>query len=518
MMSFPLPVLDSLEAITHQENLHSRVTLYKGAAESDFDSCCQKLLEAGYEQMEAYTQDTHRYAAFRMEDCGVFVNSYGAIHELRIVQEAHCAYFDYADQPTKASTPPQLTQLALEHFGMSYVIRLSDGRHIVIDGGRNIEADCHKLFHRLKAETPFEKPVIAAWILTHPHSDHFHCFMGFMELYAQEVTIERFLFNFPEPDDYAHYPGLTEEGVRWDYDLRAITNVPIMLKWIEQTGAAVYMPHTGQRYAIGDARLEILSSMDDTIHLSQNVNATSLVIRMTLGGQVILWGTDAGFSYARLAERYGAFLKADILQIPHHGLQSGTAEGELEAYAFIRPRICLLPADDFFAYTFFCAYRPGTRSLMLSEETEAFFTGAQEHTLPLPYTPQKGIMQKVLQQFRQGQESAGARMWFFTGLSTANPEDFVFTLINTLIPTVTVRIDLYFEQKVHAIRDVQTEVTGSRMRFINLKEELEKFNATSHTPGSFPEGQPFAVRFISDLPVVVAHEKHRATMYHTVPV
>ena len=515
---FPLPVLDSLEPILHQENRHARVTTSAGAAASDFDACCLQLLEAGYEQAEAYTQGTHRFAAFRLEDCGVFVNYYDAVHELRIVQEDECTYFDFSDRPAKASTPPQLTQLSLEHFGMSYVIRLSDGRQIVIDGGRNIEADCHKLYARLKADTPFDKPVIAAWILTHPHSDHFHCFLGFMELYAEQVTIERFLFNFPEPDDYAHYPGLTEEGVPWDYDLRAVTNVPVMQKWIAHSGAAVYTPHTGQRYAIGDAQLEVLSCMDDTIHLSQNVNATSLVLRMTLGGQVILWATDAGFSYARLAERYGDFLKADILQIPHHGFQSGTAEGELAAYAFIRPRICLLPADEFFAYTFFCAYRPGTRSLMLAEETEAFFTGGAEHTLPLPYTPEKGFMTKILQQFRQGQESAGARMWFFTGLSTARPEDFVFTLINTLIPTASVRIDLYFEQKVHSIRNVQTEVTGSRMKVINLKDELAQFNATTHTPGFFPEDVPFAVRFLSDLPVVIAHEKHRATMYHTVPV
>ena len=50
---FPLPVLDSLEPILHQENRHARVTTYAGAAAADFDVCCLQLLEAGYEQAEA---------------------------------------------------------------------------------------------------------------------------------------------------------------------------------------------------------------------------------------------------------------------------------------------------------------------------------------------------------------------------------------------------------------------------------------------------------------------------------
>ena len=44
---------------------------------------------------------------------------------------------------------PEITQIALEDFGMSYVIRLSDGRFIVIDGGRDFEPESDKLFKAL---------------------------------------------------------------------------------------------------------------------------------------------------------------------------------------------------------------------------------------------------------------------------------------------------------------------------------------------------------------------------------
>lgn len=69
---------------------------------------------------------------------------------------------------------------------MSYVIRLTDGRFIVIDGGREFEPDSERLYQCLKNGSSGQNPVIAAWIMTHPHSDHFHCFIEFMD----HVTIQ----------------------------------------------------------------------------------------------------------------------------------------------------------------------------------------------------------------------------------------------------------------------------------------------------------------------------------------
>ena len=503
----------------NQLNRSAHVVTFDEVNGDAFEQCCAAYAAADYVQQEKYAQDAHSFAAFRMGERGAFVNYFASTRELRVVEEENCVYFDHADRPGKASVQPQITQIALENFGMSYVIRLSDGRFIVIDGGNNIEVERHKLFACLKAGSPFEKPVIAAWILSHPHSDHFHCFLGFMETYAQDVVIESFLFNFPECDDEEHYPGLGGVSPIVNSLKLARVCVPIMLDWIAKSGAAVYTPHAGQRYAIGDAQLEILSSMDDTIHISQDINASALVIRMTLGGQTILWSTDAAYSHAKLAQRYGNHLKADILQIPHHGFQSGKAEGELAGYAFIQPRICLLPADDFTAYTFFCAYRAGTRSLMLADTVEEFITGEVERTLPLPYEPQAGAMKAIQEKMRVGADNAGARTWFFTGLSTANPDDFVFTLLNTVIPEASVRIDLYFELKADAVRDIRTKVSGSCFKRINIvgddvEGDQPPFSGVSLQVRGYPENQPFAVRFISDIPIVVSHPNH-APAYHS---
>lgn len=503
----------------HRMNRSARVTSFDNAAAESFESCCALYIENGYTACESYVQGTHRFAALKLGGNGVFINYYGGTQELRVVEEENCAWFDRADKPKIASVAPQITQIALEDFGMSYAIRLSDGRFIVIDGGCSIEAERHKLFRCLKAGSPFDKPVIAAWIFTHPHSDHFHCFMGFMESYAQEVDIESFMFNFPECDDLEHYPAQASGTETPLGDQSSVRNVPIMLDWVARSGAAVYAPHTGQRYSIGDATLEILSSMDDTIHLSKNINCTSLAIRMTLGGQVILWAADADMNTARMPERYGNWLNADILQIPHHGFQSGKAEGELAAYALIKPKVCLLPAADFTAYIFFCAWIPGTRSLMLSDEVEEFITGTEERTLTLPYTAPANAMRKTQQLYRQGQDCAGARAWVFTGLSTGRPEDLEFTLLNMAVPAANIIIETYFEESKLSVREIRAVAPGMCIKQLNIfGDEVDGNTPASSTVTiknrGIPENKPFAVRFLSDNPIVVSHREH-SPVYHS---
>ena len=77
---------------------------------------------------------------------------------MNIVWEKNCRYFDYEDISLKSVVPVQLTQLTLEDFGMSYVIRLTDGRFIVIDGGREFEPDSERLYQCLKNGSSGQNP------------------------------------------------------------------------------------------------------------------------------------------------------------------------------------------------------------------------------------------------------------------------------------------------------------------------------------------------------------------------
>ena len=517
-----VPAFGEEKAFENKQNEYATVWVMENAESDLFDRYCALLSKEGYALKETYNHSARRFAAFlNAEGEGVFLNDYRGNRELSLVREKETAYFSYADASRACpAKPTQITQVHLEDFGMSYVIRLSDGRFIIFDGGCNFEPDRDRLFQCLKDGSPDdEKPVIAAWIMTHPHSDHYFCFFGFMEQYENEVVIEKFLFNFPEHDDLEHYPKLRTPELM-EKGTAAFINIPKFLAWVEKIGAPVYTPRSGQRYQIGNASCEILSCMDDTMHSSQKINAISLMIRMELEGQVILWSTDASFSFARIPQRYGSYLKADILQIPHHGFQCGEADAEVIGYDLVNPKVCFLPVSDANAYTIFCTYKEGTRHIMRNVGVEEIITGTKQRTITLPYTAPTYAKRELEEKFMQGRENNGARVWIFSDLSTDCPEDFNFTILNTTIHPTPFFIDLYFEDRARAVLNIRAEVAGYCVKELSVigdevDGDWEWLDRSSLKVKGIPENSRFAVRFRSEKPLVVTHKKHAASYHST---
>ena len=517
MQRLSLPAFGETNYTDHTESKTSRVLTLQNVSDDAFDRYLAYFAENGFCVHETRERDRHRFAALVKDSDGIFLNAYAGIRELTIVTERNSLYASHQDCAREQICTAQITQIELTDFGMSYVIRLSDGRFLVIDGGRDLEADREQLMRCLREQSVGEKPVIAAWILTHPHSDHFHCFIGVMERYRDALTVESVLLNFPEADDLVHYPKLTSDSSRFDYDTSGVVNIPLMYEQIAQSGATLYTTHTGQIYKIGGATLEILASMDDTIHVTQNINATSLVIRMELAGQIILWMTDASMEYARIPEKYGDHLRADILQVPHHGFQSGSAQAEIAGYDLIRPPVCLLPVSSLNAYTLFCAHKPSFRHLAEQDYVREMITGTPQRTIPLPYTPPTQARAELDRAYRAGRERCGATAWIYTELFTARQEDFHFTLLNTTHATATVWIELFFEHDKQRVRGIKATVpAGSLKTLCIVGNEVEPdvapyFNWLSLTKQGIPENAPFAARFISDVPIVVSHKEHTAS-------
>ena len=501
------------------ENRNARVLRAQQVPEDALPRCCGMLEKDGFAGETREISGVGRFATYRRGNSGVFLNYYFSTGELTAVLEEESPYFAFSDSALAPCLPPQIIQLHLEDFGMSYAVRLSDGRFILLDGGRELEPDADRLMETLKEASPHEKPVIGAWILSHPHPDHYYCFFKFLERHREKAVIEKVLLNFPEADDLTHYPKLVskhrrEEGVTANAHMLRLQDV------LRDLGVSLYYPHTGQIYRIGDAVLEILASMDDTIGISDNINAASLVIRMELGGQITLWATDASFEAARLPERYGQYLKADILQVPHHGFRCGDSHAAMAGYRLIAPKVCLMPVSEYNAFTAFCAYRECTRYLMTRCDVKEFITGDTTRTLTLPYTPDPMGEKQLWSRYLEGQENAGARIWVFTGLHTEEPEDFRFTILNTTHANAEIMIELFFENGPKPIRFIKAEVSPLQIRRIcitdgnDVNRDAVYYNPWSLEKNEIPSAAFFAVRFMSNIPVVVSHAKHRDS-YHT---
>ena len=514
-----LPIYNGHALITNKENDRAEVSVITGIGDGALRFYGDYLQNEGYEKKEVRYGEGHVFEAYSKGTDGVFLNYFSAASELYIVTERDTRYFarPNADEGVRKVTT-QLTQLKLEDYGMCYVIRLSDGRFIVIDSGRELAPDTKRLYNCLRSGTADEKPTIACWIITHPHSDHFHGFLSFYDSYGEDVVIQSFLYNFPNNDDTAHYPEMTWTDVRMDYDTSILANMPKMFERVEKSGAAVYSAHTGQTYHIGEAKLEILACMDDTIHLSTNVNAISTVIRMELCGQVILWGADASFGFAQLAEKYGKYLKSDILQVPHHGFGCGSADAEIKSYSLIQPEVALLPVSDFNAYTCFCIHRQGARFLIDRSGVSEIITGEAQRTIDLPYTASPSGKWENMEKRRIGLASCGANTYFFDNLSTDCPEDFEFSFTNTTHTKAVVWIEMFFAEGSKNIRAIKLEIPPlCRKAASIIGEEVNPealyFNWMSLGKRGIPKGEEFSVRFRTEIPLLISHKKHSAA-YH----
>ena len=525
MTKLQIPAFGETGCFDEKESKDTRVVILPEADIARFDDYCRLLEENGYTQMQREVLSHRSFCAYRKNKEGIFLNFFAGTRQLQILTEKKTTYFDYQDTGLSVCTTPRLTQVFLSDYGLSDVIRLSDGRLIIIDGANVYEKDIEHLFERLKADSPMEKPVIAAWIFTHPHSDHYNCFIPFLQKYGDQVEIQKLFYNFPQHDDTVHYPKLEKDGkafAKWyGQEVSGADVLKMFRDKVADLGLPVYTPHTGQSYRIGEAVVQFYGTMDDTIHRSQNINATSLMFTMELAGQRIFFGGDGSFSDAMLAERFGEELKSDILQVPHHGFGCGSGEGQIRGYRYINPRICILPVEKHLAYTSFTTYREGTRYLMTQMDVEEMITGEKDQVLDLPYTPAPNGRYELQQRYLEGRDNTGARTWVFMDLDTGKLEDFRFSILNSTYIVSDITVEIFLENVQRKV--IRRKIEGPRLGVFRVNCLLTKDEdpETVNIPElmeqlGIPTDTRFAVRFISSVPVVIAHRDHQPAYRSTI--
>ena len=203
--------------------------------------------------------------------------------------------------------------------GMGMVVTLADGRFLIYDGGYPMDMD--GLMDYLAGQTPQgERPVIAAWVLTHSHGDHYLCLLEFLKRCPERATVERFLFCAP--------PVVNATGKKWDDPFLA-EKLPILAA---ENGIPCFSPYDGQMISFPGVQMEILGTADDLFPIvSVDSNVASLTTRLffDLPGErksVLIPGDQMGSALTRMVYLYGAYLKSDVLQVPHHGCSGGTKE------------------------------------------------------------------------------------------------------------------------------------------------------------------------------------------------
>lgn len=225
--------------------------------------------------------------------------------------------------------------------GLCLIIRIADGRFLVVDGGFDRKRDADDLYKLLKDNTPVGMDtVIAAWFITHAHSDHHATFASaFMKDYRSKVTVETVIFNPPAGDIYA---GEGVQGLMSGQQL--VTTVATVAYKAE-----LIRPHVGDRYYIGDTVIDMLYTVDYQYpEQFEYYNMSSIIFSLKIAGQrMIITGDGANSSFDKMVKMYGASLKADIVQVAHHGYGTGASAnastGVMQGYTYMSPSLVLWP-------------------------------------------------------------------------------------------------------------------------------------------------------------------------------
>lgn len=203
---------------------------------------------------------------------------------------------------------------------MGYVIKTDDGKVIVIDGGYHGQSE--ELFRVLK-ETGTD---VDLWLLTHLHDDHFGSIIEVLEAHPK-ITVKEFWRN-------------RNDSILCDMDDDSAAGEKKWYDFEDRSSLRFYSPKIGDKKVIGTASLEILGIDNPEIKGPNIINDQSMVIRLTEDGFSFLILGDLGiFGGRKLKQQQGENLKADAVQMAHHG-QRGV---DKDVYELIAPKYAFWP-------------------------------------------------------------------------------------------------------------------------------------------------------------------------------
>ncbi len=359
-------------------------------SEAQLAAIRQTIIENGCSIYDEWQDQTSQFTTYVQDGQALYLTYHEKSSTLRLItdsteslplrrknDEMSASTAAREGQQAEALCTPLLTQGRPMYYacdcGMQYIIRLTDGRFIIIDGGMNEYEETEHFLDMLDQQNVTEgKPTIAAWFITHPHDDHFNLFAHVMTQHKDRVQLESLIYSWAEPE-YAR-PG---------------SDLTDFNKAIEAMGSSVKViqPHTGQRFQYSGLIVNVLYTHEDACpEFLSNVNDTSIVLRMDIDEQpevgrrrAIFFG-DAMFGTAeRLCDSYAPeTLKCDIMQVAHHGYSGGSDR----LYRTVDPRVILWPVPDYWFQT--VQYQDCNYYLTHSPNAEALFIGGRhEVTLDL---------------------------------------------------------------------------------------------------------------------------------------
>lgn len=207
---------------------------------------------------------------------------------------------------------------------MGYGIKTYHNKIVVIDGGTKSDAE------NLEKYIIENGGEVDSWFITHPHSDH----AGAFEVISQDenIKIDKIYMSICDKEWYIENEPSRKEDIN-DF-------FPVVEQ--EKIKEKIIEPKVNDEIKIDNIKVKVLGVKNPEI-TNNAINNSSMVLKVKVNQKEILFLGDTGVeSSEKLIKNQGKNLKADIVQMAHHG-QGGATE---ELYKIVKPEICLWPTPE----------------------------------------------------------------------------------------------------------------------------------------------------------------------------
>jgi hypothetical protein len=226
------------------------------------------------------------------------------------------------------------------NFGACYVVSLDNGSVLVYDGGgRYGKNDVERIWGLIRERgrrNAEGKIVVAAWIITHEHQDHFWCMHHVFMRHGEELQLNAI---YCTPIARHLLEGHSDPGDLYIESPDALAKIRAKVGDFR-----LVRMHTGQAFWVRNVKVEVMNSPEDIFPEHANrycdFNDTSVVTRLTVNGKTFLNLGDAYHVSSRvMIELWGNELKSDYCTLAHHGWGGCTRS----LYDHVRPALVFVP-------------------------------------------------------------------------------------------------------------------------------------------------------------------------------
>jgi len=225
--------------------------------------------------------------------------------------------------------------------GMTYLIRLRDGRFIVVDGGGEISPDgFFAAMGELHPKNEGEKFTVAAWVITHPHDDHVELLKKLTanEALISRLKIERFYANLP---DDSMLRGVDNQVIPDNAFVREVC-----FEYVKAHGGVVSKPYAGMSFNVGELTFDVMyTAADWRLVERKTINDASMIftVRRESGKKALFLGDIMDCVTVPLLKMYTSDeLHADAVQVAHHAHIGPSAS----FYELIEPSVLFWPTSQ----------------------------------------------------------------------------------------------------------------------------------------------------------------------------